>query len=211
MPTEGAGAEDRNVPGPHPEPHEDLHERRPKLTRSSGPWLRLHLVDFDPIHFVKDPSKAGRFGAPSGEYGVLYAAEDAFGAFVETFGRDTGIRVVDEADLLGRGLAKIEARRALKLVDLTGEGLARIGADARLFAGEHAVARRWSAALLEHPEKPDGIRYPCRHDPSRVAVALYDHVARDVGVAAALGTMLSVENRTLLSEILRNYDFGLTP
>jgi hypothetical protein len=141
---------------------------------------------------------------------VLYAAEDEFGAFVETFGRDTGIRAIDEADLLERGLARIEARRALRLVDLTGEGLARIGADARLFAGDHLVARRWSAALHKHPSQPDGLRYPCRHDPSRVSVVLYDHVLGDVG-ATALGTMLlGAENRAVLSEILRAYDFGLT-
>jgi hypothetical protein len=140
---------------------------------------------------------------------VLYVAEDEFGAFVETFGRNTGIRAVDEADLLERGLARIEARKKLRLVDLTGEGLARIGADARLFAGDHLVARRWSAALRKHHSRPDGIRYPCRHDPGRVSVALYDHVSEDVS-ATALGTMLDAENRTILSEILRTYDFGLT-
>lgn len=170
MPTEQADAEGGEAPGPHPEPLSDLHGRRPSITHSSGPWLRLYPIDLEPIHFGKDPSKAGRFGAPDGRYGVLYASEDEFGAFVESFGRDTGVRAVDEIDLLDRGLARIEARRALSLVDLTGKGLARIGADARLFAGDHGVARRWSAALRQHPLRPDGIRYPCRHDPSRGAL-----------------------------------------
>ncbi len=204
---DGGGATDA-VPGPHPEPPADLHERRPVITDGAGPWPRLHLGGLAPIHFGRNPSRSGRFGAPEGEYGVMYVAEDEYGAFVETFGRDTGVRVIDEADLLERGLAGVSSNRLLRLVDLTGEGLARIGADARLFAGDHGVARRWSAALREHPSRPDGIRYPCRHDPSRVAVALYDQ-AEDSMAADSLGPMLSRENATLLPPILRAYGFGL--
>ncbi len=209
MPTDDGGGIAEAVPGAHPEPPDDLHERRPIVTDGAGPWLRIHPVDLAPIYFGRDPSKSGRFGAPGGEYGTMYAAEDEYGAFVETFGRDTGVRVIDDTDLLERGLANVSSNGRLRLVDLTGEGLARIGADARLFAGDHGVARRWSAALREHPSRPDGIRYPCRHDPSRVAVALYDH-AEDSLSASSLGVMLSRENASLLARILRAYDFGLT-
>lgn len=209
LPADGGGEATDAVPGLHPEPPEDLRERQPTITESAGPWLRLYPVGLEPVYFNKNPLRSGRFGAPGGEYGVLYASEDAHGAFVETFGRDTGVRAVDEADLLERGLARIESSRPLRFVDLTGEGLARIGAAARLFAADHAVARRWSAALREHPVTPDGIRYPCRHDPSRAAVALYDRAEGAVS-ASLLGTMLSRENRILLSQILRAYDFGLT-
>lgn len=209
MPTEEGDGQLQEVPGPHPEPPQDLHERQPSVAQSAGPWMRLHPAHLGPIYFGKDPALAGRFSAPNGEYGVLYAAEDEFGAFIERFGHDTGIRVVDEVDLLQRGLAKMEARRTLSLIDLTGEGLARIGADSRLFAGDHRVARRWSAALQAHPAQPDGIRYPCRHDPSRAAVALYEHVREEVS-ATALGTMLSTPNRKTLAEILRTYGFGLS-
>lgn len=99
----GEGREAGSVPGTHPALPEDLHERLPTVTDSAGPWFRLHPVRFDPIHFGKDPARSGRFGAPEGEYGVLYAAEDKYGAFVETFGRDMGVRVIDETDLLERG------------------------------------------------------------------------------------------------------------
>jgi hypothetical protein len=209
LPADGGGEATDAVPGPHPEPPEDLHERQPTITESAGPWLRLHPIGLEPLYFNQDPQRSGRFGAPEGEYGVLYVSEDEHGAFVETIGRDTGVRVIDETDLLERGLARIESSRLLRLVDLTGEGLARIGADARLFAADHAVARRWSAALREHHVKPDGLRYPCRHDPSRAAVALYDR-AEGALSASPLGTMLSRESRVLLSQILRAYDFSLT-
>ncbi len=184
MPTDVGGRAADDIPGPHPEPPEDLHERLPSITESAGSWFRLHPVRFDSIHFGKDPAKSGRFGAPEGQYGVLYASEDEHGAFVETFGQDTGVRATDETDLLERVLARIESIRPVRLVDLTGEGLARIGADARLFASDHAVSKRWSAALRDHHVKPDGIRYPCRHDPSRVAVALYDQMGGTVSASS---------------------------
>ncbi len=208
MPADDGGGTAEAVPGSHPEPPDDLHKRRSTVTDGAGFWLTIHPVCLAPIYFGRDPSKSGRFGAPGGEYGVMYAAEDEYGVFVETFGRDTGVRVIDDTDLLERGLANVSSNRLLRLVDLTGEGLARIGAAARLFAGDHGVARRWSAALREHPSRPDGIRYPCRHDPSRAAVALYDQAEGAVD-ASLLGTMLSRENSVLLSQILRAYDFGL--
>lgn len=209
MPTDEEGASDAgSTPGEHPEPPEDLHERRPSLFEGAGPWVRLHPAGLEPIYFGKEPSRAGRFSAPNGKYGILYVAEDEFGAFVERFGHDTGVRIIDEEDLLAAGLARIEAPRNLRLVDLTGEGLARLGADSRLFAGDHGVARRWGAALRDHPERPDGIRYPCRHDPSRAAAALFDHVYEGL-TAASRGTMLDEDNKATLAEILRTYDFGL--
>ena len=67
---------------------------------------------------------------------MLYAATDAHGAFVETFGWRTGDRIIDLSELRARGLAHITVSRILRLVDLAGEGLARLGADARLGAGD---------------------------------------------------------------------------
>lgn len=87
MPADVGGSATDDIPGRHPEPPEDLHERLPSITEISGPWFRLHPVRFDPIHFGKDPAKSGRFGAPEGQYGVLYASEDEHGAFIETFGQ----------------------------------------------------------------------------------------------------------------------------
>lgn len=52
------------------------------------------------------------------------------------------------AALLKRGWDRITPSRPLRLVDLVvSGGLARVGADARLFAGEHTVSRRWCPKL----------------------------------------------------------------
>jgi hypothetical protein len=49
-------------------------------------------------------------------------------------------------------MALLELTEDLSFVDLfaTG-GLTRVGADSRLFAGSHMIAKQWSAALRLHP------------------------------------------------------------
>jgi len=100
--------------------------------------------------------------------------------------------------------------RPLRLIDLVASGgLARIGADARLFAGEHSISQRWSKALWTHRAKPDGILYPTRHDPARVAACvLYDHCETLV-TAPPLGGLADPMHSALLGNILDTYGFDL--
>jgi hypothetical protein len=149
-----------------------------------------------------------RFDAPNQEYGVLYVSRDVFGAFIETFGHATGSNVVTMAELLRRGLARIEAGRPLRLVDLTGPGLARLSADGRLSTGDLDIAQRWSLALYNHPDQPDGICYRARHDPSRLAAALFER-PDTAFQTVPLGSLAAPRNRRRLRRLLDTYQFGL--
>lgn len=194
-------------PCPHPEPPGDLHERDPLIFTSDREWFRVHRLGRDPIHF--GTAATFRYDAPRGEYGVLYAAADPHCAFIETLGQETGCRIVTWSELARREWARIRVSRPLRLIDLaTSGGLARIGADARLFAGNHAVSRRWSKALRAHPVRPDGILYPARHDPARQACALYDH-CKPLVSAASFGCLADAANAVLLGDILDTYGFEL--
>lgn len=101
-------------PGPHPEPPPDLSSRALPLVYLPEPWFRVHRVHHDPLHFGR--SADGRFNAPNGEYGVLYAGSDPSCAFIETFGQSTGVYTVTLGALVERGLSRIEAGRSLRLV-----------------------------------------------------------------------------------------------
>jgi len=171
-----------------------------------GPLYRIHAAKQAPLYFGK--TKDNRFDAPAGEYGVLYAAFTPQGAFVETFGHDTGTRVLDERELSARALATIHPSRPLRLVDLTGKGLARLGADARLLAGEHEDAQPWSRAFHDQPEKVDGVLYLARHDPSRQCAAIFDR-AKTVISASPLGSLVDAKLHDLVRSLLDEYDFGL--
>src|SRR3990172_9226613 len=147
-------------PGPLPSPPGDLGERALPLRTIERSWFRFHAPGRATVHFGRKAEN--RFNAPGGEFGVLYLAADPAGAFIEVFGRVSGPRVVTPGQLARRNLAEVRPPRPLRLLNPIGAGLARIGADARLFAGEHEVARRWSLALHWHPQAPDGILYPAR-------------------------------------------------
>jgi len=192
-------------PGPLPSPPGDLGERALPLRTIERSWFRFHAPGRAPVHFGRKAEN--RFNAPGGEFGVLYLAADPAGAFIEVFGRVSGPRVVTPGQLARRNLAEVRPPRSLRLVNLIGAGLARIGADARLFAGEHEVARRWTAALHWHPQAPDGILYPARHDPSRQAAAVFNRVKGKFRTRS-LGRLDEQRNRALLAELLDRYGFG---
>jgi hypothetical protein len=198
--------------GPLPLPPADLAARSLPLTQLDRAWYRIHACVHGAIFFNRLPT--ARFNAPGGEYGTMYLGSELACCFVETFGRldtaaSTTVRSVSQAQLLATCLSEILPSRPLNLVDLTGSGLRRLDADARLFAGDHAVARLWGCALWAHPAQPDGLLFPSRHDPSLTSVALFDRAqtAVRIGAPRSLGTL----PLAVLGALLDRYDFSLRP
>jgi len=76
----------KSEPGPHPEPPPDFHRRTLPISTHGGSLFRTHLHNVAPLYFGR--TGRNRFDDPKGRYGVLYAARDPFGAFIETFGQD---------------------------------------------------------------------------------------------------------------------------
>lgn len=197
-------------PPTHPEPPPDFLERRLPIKKVAGQLIRIHEKSHNPLYFSK--SGNNRFDAPKGEFGVLYAGRDEYSAFIETFGSATGVNFVTDEDLEERGMAEIVISRSepLRLVDLTDEGLARMGADDRLCTGEHAVAQIWSLALYLHPESPDGIWYPTRHDLSRRSAAIFHRARKKIkAVVKLVNSFANPRHQQLLEKLLEYYDFGL--
>lgn len=206
----------RHVPppplGPLPQSPSDFDGQALPLVRLDRSWERMHACAYGAIYFNR--KNTGRFNAPDEEYGVMYMGGDMACCFVETFGRldtpaGTTVRSVSEMQLINMCISTIRSLRPLALVDLTGPGLRRIGADARLIAGDYRESQRWGLALWAHPNQPDGILYPARHDPSLQSVALFDR-ARDA-VEAGASHALSTLNDADLAALLDRYNFSLRP
>lgn len=157
---------------PHPEPPADLARRDLPLVEVEGMLYRTHRKDLHPLWFGR--SATWRWDSPTGSFGVLYSATDAAGAFLETFGHTTGVKLIVEADAEARALARLVPARPLRVVDLRAEGLVALGADARLWSGDYAVSQRWAEALHAHPVGADGVLYPSRHQPRLGCVAVFD-------------------------------------
>jgi hypothetical protein len=173
--------------------------------RLRKPLFRVHDTDHEPAFWGKTGNN--RFDAPAAEFGVLYAATDQHGAFIETC-FEANARTATAASLTRRGWARVEPRCDLRLIDLSGAGLTRIGADERLCCGEHAIAQQWSLAFWEHPANADGLYYRARRDPSRISVALFDRAASSVEVVRD-GNLLDDRHQALLADILETYHFDL--
>jgi hypothetical protein len=202
-----------DLPGEHPLPHPELAEQSPLIfTVKAGETLyRHHQTVNDPIYFGM--SGNNRFDDPDcstgATFGVLYVGEDPHCCFIESCGSTTGVPAVSGAYLEARSIAKLELTEELRFVDLASSGgLTHVGADGRLFTGSYKVAQRWSAALRLHPSKPDGIRYLSRHDPSRVAYAIFTRSPSTFRVSS-MGPLTTYTNRALLNQLLRDYNVDL--
>ncbi len=195
-------------PGPLHDPPPDFPSIRLPLKAFDREWHRVYRCAYEPLFFGRTATY--RFDAPAGEFVVLYMAQNHEGAFIETLGdaaRNSATRnTLQSDDFARRCWAAILATRPLHLVDLTGEGLVRITADERLCSGDYDVSRRWARAIYEHPQRPDGIYYRARHDPSQHSVALFDR-ARHTVVARAEGTLLT--DAALLARLLDRYGIDM--
>jgi hypothetical protein len=191
--------------GRTPEPSKRFHSIKLPIAEIDSEWYRSHPTRRGAVYFGRN--RAYRFDAPDGEYGVLYVGADPHVAFIESF-QVAGIRpVVTESKLKERSLSRIRISGSVRLVSLAESGaLTRIGADARIFTASYAVSQRWSRAIYEHPDKPDGILYRPRHDPARVAAAFFDRVAERV-TTETLGTW--VDQKDVLADVLDTYRAAL--
>jgi hypothetical protein len=143
---------------------------------------RIYLGRYpDPLSFGKTPS---RFSDPrrrvaANRFGVLYLGETVKVCFLEALLRDQrdgviGDLPIAESELRDRYYAEIEVADALKLVDLRGDGAIVMGVPTEVVKGSsQTLARAWSVAFHEHPEKLDGIIYPSRLN-GHTAVAVFD-------------------------------------
>jgi RES domain len=192
-------------PAPHPEPPKNLSTQNLPLIQLQQPWFRIHQSRYEPLYFG---SSGYRFDAPAQEYRILYIAQHEQGAFIETFGANTGVRVISNDELSLRSISCLKNTRPLNLVDLTGAGLAKIGADGRLCDGDRQLAQRWALAFWQHPAHVDGIYYRARHDPSQYCTAIFDRAAKGWHITQTL-RCASQEFRGTLANILDRYEFGL--
>jgi hypothetical protein len=182
----------------------DFDRRRLHVVLRSGPWQRLHPEEFSAIYFGK--GRENRFDDPESEFGVLYVAEDEFGAFVETFLRNPKLTLVAKDELAKRTLSEIEASTNLSLVDLTGKGLQRAGVTGDISTAPHEETWALSRAIHDHPSRPDGIRYRLKHDLERIGIAIFDRVAVAGLEVTSNGSLADPSNAALLDKILEEYD-----
>lgn len=161
-----------------PPPHDLPARSLPLAPIPAGKALfRVHRTVYAPIFFGPDRASGRlpvfRFDAASGRFGVLYLAPTPDAALIETLLRNPERQTVSYREIRIRSLSALCAGRDLALVDMTGPGLSRLGVTAALSSGPYEVCGQWADALFDHPQAPDGILYPSRHNPAETCIALF--------------------------------------
>ena len=180
---------------------------------------RIHALDKGVIWFGPAPGSPPRyrFDDPVSRYGVLYAAAEEVGAFVETFLRDLTTRIVARSNLALRRITPLETTRPLALVSAYGPGLVHLGTTGAIAAAvspginpweQYSHSQTWSRALFVHPEKPDGILYRSSHDDSLLCYAIFDRATNPLRESAP-PTVLS--NRIdIIADAVKRYGVGVS-
>jgi RES domain-containing protein len=192
-------------------PPDRLHATRLPLTilPASSTLVRIHHSNRSPIFFSPGADKPplGRFDSAAGLFGVLYAAMDFDGAFAETLLRNPERHIVGAAEIAARSIAVLAVSRALRLVPLHGPALSGLGLDNAITTGPYEPCGLWADALFIHPDSPDGIIYPSRHDPEKSCVALFSRPDMSITLASD-----SVKLSDIIADVarsLRRYGKGL--
>lgn len=155
-------------------PPGNLHDRPLSLVEVPDTIYRISHRDYpDPLHWSK--KGANRFDAPSHPYGMLYTAFNPECALLEVFGDIWAEdRLIPRRELAGFNLCTLMVSGPLHVADFTGENLNRFGTDANLSASlDYALTRQWAAALMSHPDQPQGILYHSRKNPLLYSYALF--------------------------------------
>ena len=133
------------------------------------------------------------------EYRRLSPTPDAF----ETFVREVlALEEVNQVAVCVAEDLELDVPRVLEVIRESAD------ADARISTGSHAVSQRWAEAFWRHPDRPDGILYPCRHAPEFPSVALFDRVRADLVADCATNLL---RDPHVLAAILDHYGCGLIP
>jgi hypothetical protein len=102
-------------------PDADLARHKPLIhvVNAGQSLVRIHNGTLDPVYYGK--KKRNRFDAPLGEFGVLYAAADLYGAFIETLPRPAG-GIVSQLWLEQTHDTVLQPLHDLRLIDLCSPG-----------------------------------------------------------------------------------------
>ncbi len=105
-------------------------------------------------------------------------------------------------------VCEIALGHRLKVVNLSGKRLNPLGIDANIFASPaYDITQRCAAAFMEHPDAPDGIRYPSRKNERLHNFALFSTPA--AVAAVTISHRYPLLNHPHLFRLLQSYRVAL--
>jgi len=180
-------------------PPADLNTRNLHLAKFSfADWRRIHLAPYGACFYSPNPTN--RFSSPGCP--VLYVGDKVVTTFWETFWDDLETvpedrRILPENKLKERRLCAVMSHREFLVFNSTNaKALRAVSANAAAFDADYAICQAWAVALLNHPQKPEGILYSSVRHNGGVCLGLFacrtdcpEMDFRDMGVLDAAPTV----------------------
>lgn len=186
-----------------------LKRRLPIEKLKTGVELfRIHRAIREPLWFGPGEGNGptNRFDDTNGNFRICYFGCSQEAAFAETFLRRPPVSILSRSMANDRCITRCIVKRNISLVPLYGSGLAKIGATSSIVSGRYRVSREWSRIIWDHPQKPDGLIYRCRHDDDQLAVALFDRSKSAVVMKDTVGLR---DDLLLFGRLLNRYELAL--
>lgn len=145
---------------------------------------RVHRVEHAPLWFGPGPGKppAGRFDAPTGEYGTCYFGAALGVAILETLVRGLKVPIIPRGALEERAASAVSLAEPLRMVQLEGKGLSSFGISAHEVSGpDLAACQELAGAIYQELGDLDGIQYRSRWDTSELCWAVFDRARARLG------------------------------
>ena len=194
-------------------PPDDLSTRSLGLITPSRRWVRCACVD-RPSLFDWDGRDTARFGGENCRYRCLYLASNPVTSFWEAFGEDLldlhpDDRRISHDELASRQIVGFTLREDLRVFDATNpSALRKISADGSTFGAAYTFTQRWAAALMSHPDAPDGIVYPSRLNSPDRCLALFEKKAKKNNIHAVVLHNLSDDESVIASLVGNGVSMG---
>lgn len=175
------------IDGSHPRPpsgQSEIDKLDLLAVKLSRRWYRMHPTKYGALHFG---CFGYRFDSATKSFGTLYIAQEAAGAFAETFCRKLGVNRIGRRRLEAMTISVLEADD-LNLIDIAGAGAVRAGVDGRLLCTEvdyDALTRPWADAFHRHRINADGLLYKARHDLDQPAAAIFERAKKKIRIVDA--------------------------
>lgn len=136
----------------------------------------IHRLTLSPVFFGpgKGMPPINRFDSASGRFGVLYLGVSRSGALAETILRNPQRLMVAASEITSRAATELSVDRDLRIVQMHGTGLQALGTDNAISTGPYEPCGQWADALWDHADRPDGLAYQSRYNPSETCIALFE-------------------------------------
>ena len=193
----------------HPVPpvnQKQIDKIRLILKREKRTWYRVYTASNDPLFY----GNAGyRFDSFAGLFGTLYISAQPEGAFIETFGRTLGMKLLPQSKLNKKAIAVLKTD-TLNLIDITGRGAPIAGLDGRISTDTNydGLTRPWADALYKHKLRADGILFRARHDLDQIVAAIFDRAKDKIRIQETIG-FASRKGMIFLRPIVDSYKYAI--